>query len=61
MTRTTLDEFINAPVPKGTTVDLSRDGAWICFNEKSITLDGEFTPHELMRIIAGFYGERPKE
>jgi hypothetical protein len=50
----TFDEFLKNQDPRGETVELSRDSPWIKFHLDTVTLDGEFTPYELMRIIAVF-------
>jgi hypothetical protein len=53
--RRTLDEFLNDPVASGGSVNVtSRGGAWIRIHDDTVTLEGEFTPYELIRIIAAF-------
>jgi hypothetical protein len=55
----TFDEFLKNPDPRGEVVELSSDRPWICLHKATVTLDGEFTPYELMRIIATFNPKKP--
>lgn len=57
--RQALDVFLENLNPRGD-VEIASGGAWICLHEDTVTLDGEFTPHELIQIIAALNREPKK-
>lgn len=53
--RRTLDEFLSSPTASGESVEVvSNGGAFIRLHVDTVSLYGDFTPYELIRIIAAF-------